>query len=121
MIAIQGPAAAGILSTILEHPLDSIPRFSLHSQDFNGDIIWLARTGYTGEDGFEVMLPPKNAEKLWRLFMDKEALSCGLGARDTLRIEAGYPLYGHEIDQNITPVDAGLMWAVKLLMGRSDT
>jgi aminomethyltransferase len=117
MIAVQGPGAVGILSAILDHSLDSLPRFSLHSYDFDGDMTWLARTGYTGEDGFEVMLPPENAEHLWRLLIEKGALSCGLGARDTLRIEAGYPLYGHEINQNITPVDAGLMWAAPLDKG----
>ncbi|HXG24835.1 MAG TPA: glycine cleavage T C-terminal barrel domain-containing protein, partial [Chthonomonadales bacterium] len=71
------------------------------------------RTGYTGEDGFELIVPAKNAETVWRTLLAAGGLPCGLGARDALRIEAGYPLYGHEIDETTTPVEAGLMWVVK--------
>src|SRR5205085_2608594 len=73
----------------------------------------VSRTGYTGEDGFEVMLPAGLAVPLWEEFVGKGAVPCGLGARDTLRLEAGMPLYGHELAETIDPVQAGLGWAVK--------
>jgi aminomethyltransferase len=78
----------------------------------------IARTGYTGEDGFEVFAPDVAAEHLWEAFTAAGAplglLPAGLGARDVLRLEAGMPLYGHELDEDITPLQAGLGWAVKL-------
>ena len=74
---------------------------------------FIARTGYTGEDGFEVMLPAGEAESAWRKLNELGVTSCGLGARDVLRLEAGMPLYGHELTESITPVQAGLQWALK--------
>src|SRR5262249_46783035 len=75
------------------------------------------RTGYTGEDGFEIIVPAEKSEWLWNLLLEKGTKygiePCGLGARDTLRLEAGLPLYGHELDNDITPVEAGLGWSVK--------
>jgi aminomethyltransferase len=77
------------------------------------DII-VSRTGYTGEDGFELIVSKKEVESLWSQFMVEKTQPCGLGARDTLRLEAGLPLYGHEYDDETTPLEAGYGWAVKL-------
>jgi aminomethyltransferase len=81
----------------------------------------MARTGYTGEDGWEVYIAPQHAERLWREILEAGAsvgiLACGLGARNTLRMEAAMPLYGHEIHATITPWEAGLDWIVKLEKG----
>ena len=77
----------------------------------------VSRTGYTGEDGFEVMVPNALAVPLWEEFVGKGAVPCGLGARDTLRLEAAMPLYGHELNETIDPIQAGLGWAVKLDKG----
>ena len=77
----------------------------------------ISRTGYTGEDGFEVYAPQNAIAGLWNAFLeagrDQGLAAAGLGSRDTLRLEAGMPLYGHEIDETTTPLDAGLSWAVK--------
>jgi aminomethyltransferase len=77
----------------------------------------LSHTGYTGEDGYEIYGRPIDAEKIWTLLMERGALPCGLGARDTLRLEAALPLYGHEIDDSISPFEAGLGWIVKMEKG----
>jgi aminomethyltransferase len=77
----------------------------------------VSRTGYTGEDGFEVMVPNALGVTLWEEFVAKGAVPCGLGARDTLRLEAAMPLYGHELNESIDPIHAGLAWAVKLDKG----
>jgi aminomethyltransferase len=74
----------------------------------------LARTGYTGEDGFEIFCPPDGAEKLWNTLLEKGAAPCGLGARDSLRLEVAYRLYGNDMDEQHTPLEAGLGWIVKL-------
>jgi aminomethyltransferase len=75
------------------------------------------RTGYTGEDGFEIFVPAAKAEWLWNLLLERGQAKgiepCGLGARDTLRLEAGLPLYGHELERDITPIESGLGWSVK--------
>ena len=73
-----------------------------------GKSVFLGRTGYTGEDGFELVVDAADAEYLWRSLMDQGAVPCGLGARDVLRLEAGLPLHGHEIDEETTPIEAGL-------------
>jgi len=78
----------------------------------------VARTGYTGEDGFEVVLPAARAEVLWNQFAAAGVKPCGLGARDTLRLEAGMNLYGQDMDESIAPLDAGLAWTVDLQSGR---
>jgi len=73
----------------------------------------ISRTGYTGEHGYEIYADAGYAGKLWELLLSAGAVPCGLGSRDTLRLEAGMPLYGHEMDEGITPLEAGLTWAVK--------
>jgi aminomethyltransferase len=79
-----------------------------------GDDIMVARTGYTGEDGFEVMFPAGDAESIWRRVVGQGVRPCGLGARDTLRLEAGMNLYGQDMDAATSPLDAGLAWTVDL-------
>lgn len=88
---------------------------------FDGTLVWVARTGYTGEDGFEVVLPASFAEPFWKAAMAAGHAGClqpcGLGARDTLRTEMGYPLYGHELDETLTPIEAGLGFFVSMDKG----
>jgi aminomethyltransferase len=78
----------------------------------------VARTGYTGEDGFEVALPNDEVESFWRLLLDVGVRPCGLGARDTLRLEAGMNLYGQDMDEDVTPLECGLGWTVAFTEGR---
>jgi aminomethyltransferase len=113
MIAVQGPRAPELVDSLTEDNLAGLDRFE-HKQGRIGEsAATFCRTGYTGEDGFEVIVPRAAAASLWRTLVDAGGVPCGLGARDALRIEAGYPLYGHEIDDSTTPVEAGLMWVVK--------
>ncbi len=115
-LAIQGPAFAEVLSRIgLSGELPE--RFRFLRVDWQGVEILLCRTGYTGEDGVEVYLPATNAmafaEAVWQAMQEVDGRLAGLGARDSLRLEAGYPLYGHEIDDSISPLEAGLSWTVR--------
>lgn len=113
-IAVQGPASAAVMEAVLpEAGLGDMPRFSFVVLERGGFGMTVARTGYTGEDGFEVFLPPDAAADFWKKACASGAVPCGLGARDTLRIEAGYPLYGHELSESVTPVEAGLGRYVK--------
>jgi aminomethyltransferase len=80
--------------------------------------MFVARTGYTGEDGFEVMLPADRAALLWRDLLGVDVAPCGLGARDTLRLEAGMNLYGQDMDESVTPMESGLGWTVDLSSDR---
>lgn len=113
-IAVQGPACVAVMEAALPGAgVGDMPRFSFAAVSSGGFEAVAARTGYTGEDGFEVFLPPAAAEGFWKKACGGGGVPCGLGARDTLRIEAGYPLYGHEIDESTTPVEAGLGRYVK--------
>jgi aminomethyltransferase len=112
MLAIQGPKARArampLLPEMLREPAARLQRFSAAEA---GD--WfVARTGYTGEDGFEVMLPADDAVSLWRALSAKEVRPIGLGARDTLRLEAGMNLYGNDMDESRHPLESGLEWTV---------
>ena len=117
-IAIQGPDSKTILSEALGENLDSIKKFRFEMINWNGYDMIVARTGYTGEEGFEIFLPWDGAPLLWNKLMEMgrefQINPCGLAARDTLRIEMGYPLYGHEIDEDINPLEAGLERYIKL-------
>ncbi len=118
MIAVQGPAAPEAVAHLAQnHHLLEMKRFQYGVGEIAGVAATFCRTGYTGEDGFELIVPAPHASKVWSALVQHQAVPCGLGARDALRIEAGYPLYGHEIDDTTTPVEAGLMWAVKLEKG----
>ena len=117
-IAVQGPDSITILGRAIEADLNVIKKFRFEVINWNGLDIIVARTGYTGEEGFEVFLPWDGAPLLWTKLMEAGAdlgvKPCGLGARDTLRIEMGYSLYGHEIDEHINPLEAGLSRYIKL-------
>ena len=121
LIAIQGPAAAQVLARA-GLDLGDLARFSVVEAELQGVTALFARTGYTGEDGFEMFLPASAASATWDLLLERGADSglrpAGLGARDTLRVEAALPLYGHELGEDISPYEARIGWAVKL--GRED-
>jgi aminomethyltransferase len=113
IIALQGPDAPAVLSRAQpELAARALPLASFHST--GPDTAFVARTGYTGEDGFEIVVPGSQALPLWRSLLDAGAAACGLGARDTLRLEAGMALYGQDIDQSVTPLESGLAWTVDL-------
>lgn len=112
MIAVQGPHAreklASVLPKALIEPVGQLKRFEACTQD-----AWfIARTGYTGEDGVEMVLPASDAPALWQALMQVGVAPCGLGARDTLRLEAGMHLYGTDMDETVTPLESGLGWTV---------
>lgn len=107
LVAVQGPNAKELLKGILEDDLD-IKRFHFKEIEFQNTNIVVSRTGYTGEDGFEIYASNKVILKLWELLAETSALPCGLGARDTLRFEAGYPLYGEELINVLTPLSSHL-------------
>ncbi|MFU8848258.1 MAG: glycine cleavage system aminomethyltransferase GcvT [Opitutales bacterium] len=117
LLALQGPKAEAILLQIGLIQPDQIKRFYHQLVTFESAALRICRTGYTGEDGFEIYVHPEAAEALAQRILDagtEHGLKlCGLGARDSLRLEAGLPLYGHEISDEITPLEAGLQWTVK--------
>jgi aminomethyltransferase len=113
MVAVQGPhAREKVWRAIagLQAATEMLPPF--HAVQF-GDY-FIARTGYTGEDGFEILLPATQAEALWNSLRNLGVTPCGLGARDTLRLEAGMNLYGQDMDETVSPLDAGLGWTIDL-------
>lgn len=112
MIAVQGPQARQLAAKLFdeatrEKALALKPFFAFESPDY-----FIARTGYTGEDGFEIMLPSSQAANFWRQLANVGIKPAGLGARDTLRLEAGMNLYGTDMDENISPLECGLSWTV---------
>ncbi|HKV42998.1 MAG TPA: glycine cleavage system aminomethyltransferase GcvT [Blastocatellia bacterium] len=121
LLAIQGPNSERILQDLCDHMLDRIPYYWSQQVHIDGLECRVSRTGYTGEDGFEIFCAPSDAKHLWnRLLVTGRPLGlapCGLAARNTLRLEAGLRLYGHDMDDTTTPVEAGLGWAVKLAKG----
>jgi aminomethyltransferase len=121
MIAIQGPAAERITQRLTDLELADLPYFSWHLGTVAGVTAMLGRTGYTGEDGFEFYTSIDDVVPLWDALLeagkDDGAVPVGLGARDTLRLEARMPLYGQELADDIGPLEAGLGWAVKLDKG----
>ncbi len=120
-LAIQGPKALGILQRFTAVPMESMRYYYFAFGKVDGVDCLIARTGYTGEDGFEIYFAPEHSEKLWRKLLDAGSgqglLPCGLGARNTLRLEASMCLYGHEIDDTTTPWEAGLGWICKPAKG----
>lgn len=112
-LAFQGPKSDEYLQPLVDVDLSLINRFYFAHTTLNGAPIFIARTGYTGERGFEISFDNKYAEKIWNDLTKTGASPAGLGARDTLRLEATYSLYGHEISDSITPIEAGLFWLVK--------
>ncbi|MGD1904933.1 MAG: glycine cleavage system aminomethyltransferase GcvT [Leptolyngbyaceae cyanobacterium] len=114
LIAVQGPNAVAILQTVTVEDLSTVARFGHMEGTVLGQPAFLARTGYTGEDGFEVMVDPKAGQELWQKLLDANVIPCGLGARDTLRLEAAMALYGQDITDDTTPLEASLGWLVHL-------
>jgi aminomethyltransferase len=123
-IALQGPDALSILQQITTLPLDEIKYYHFTEDKVDDVPAIISRTGYTGEDGFEVYASPDKAEQLWNKILEAGkygeeygVMPCGLAARNTLRLEAGMALYGHEIDETITLLEANLGWICKLNKG----
>jgi aminomethyltransferase len=120
LIAVQGPKARSILEKfpglVAKTPLDKLRYYRITQSDFGATPGFIARTGYTGEDGFELFVPVFNAAAVWDVIVEQGTTSglqpCGLACRDTLRLEAGMPLYGHELSLTTTPESAGLGWVV---------
>jgi aminomethyltransferase len=122
MIAIQGPLALETLQPLFDQPLSPVSYYHLTMGRLQGGLnAVISRTGYTGEDGFEVIVAARGAVELWDALLKSGEphgiQACGLGARDTLRLEAAMPLYGHELSESINPYAAGVGWAIKLDKG----
>ena len=114
-IAIQGPKAAALVDSLCQPKVIDLAYYHFREAAVAGiPSCIVARTGYTGEDGFEVFVPPAGARKLWDTLVEKGAIPCGLGARDSLRLEVAYRLYGNDMDEQHSPLEAGLGWIVKL-------
>jgi aminomethyltransferase len=117
IIAVQGPNARAKVWSVLPQAKAAIaelkPFFAAEVEQY-----FIASTGYTGEDGYEIMLPAGEAEAMWNALLAAGVAPCGLGARDTLRLEAGMNLYGQDMDETVSPLDAGLAWTVASKDGR---
>jgi aminomethyltransferase len=112
LLALQGPEAAAVMAEIIPAATD-LGFMTYGSFDWQGTRLVIARSGYTGEDGFEILVEPEHAPALLdRLLQDQRVKPVGLGARDSLRLEAGLPLYGHDLDETVSPIEAGLGFAV---------
>jgi len=114
LIAVQGPQAAAYLQPFVQEDLTPIKAFGHLEATVLDQPAFIARTGYTGEDGFEVMVDPEVGVELWRSLLSAGVTPCGLGARDTLRLEAAMALYGQDIYETTTPLEAGLGWVIHL-------
>jgi aminomethyltransferase len=121
LLALQGPRAEFILQRICDHMLDRIPYYWSQELAVDGKQCRVSRTGYTGEDGFEILCHAADAQHIWNRLLvigrDDGLIPCGLAARNTLRLEAAFRLYGNDMDQTTTPLEAGLGWVVKLNKG----
>lgn len=118
LLALQGPKSALILESLLvSDSLAPLRKNHFIEVQFESHPLRLSRTGYTREDGFEIYCSPEVVTSLWEQLLEvggpQGLLPCGLGARDTLRLEMGYPLYGHELNDTISPLEADLAWTVK--------
>src|SRR5688572_22365579 len=118
LIAVQGPKAVAMVDKLGDGTLSAMPSFTFRDTVIAGVHCMAARTGYTGEDGFELACANRDAAKLWGALLDAATplggLPVGLGARDSLRLESKLPLYGNDLDEDHTPLEANLGWAVKL-------
>jgi aminomethyltransferase len=114
LLALQGPEAAELLQDLTDADLSTLKYYRYLEREVAGTKAMISRTGYTGEDGFEIYLSPDDAPRVWRELLETGATPAGLGARDTLRLEAGMCLYGNELDPETTPLEAGIGFAVHL-------
>ena len=119
LLALQGPEAAARLEELAGTDLSGLPRFGHRELKLADVSAFVGRTGYTGEDGFELLLNRPDGLLLWDKLLASGVSPCGLGARDTLRLEAAMHLYGHELDEHTTPLEAGLGWLVHLEMPKA--
>jgi len=118
LLALQGPRADAVLAPVTNIPLPDLGYYKFTTGTVAGADCFVSRTGYTGEDGFEIYCRARDTEAIWRALEGPgRAQPIGLGARDSLRLEVAYPLYGNDIDDTITPLEAGLAWIVKLDKG----
>lgn len=121
LLALQGPASERILQNLCDHTLDLIPYYWSQRIHVDGVDARVSRTGYTGEDGFEILCESGDARHIWNRLLvtgkDTGLLPCGLAARNTLRLEAAFRLHGNDMDESTTPLDAGLGWLVKMEKG----
>jgi aminomethyltransferase len=117
MVAVQGPEAVAICKDLFRDDPSGLKYYHAMPTQFEGRNCVVSRTGYTGEDGFEIMLPAELGATIADRLVERGVLPCGLGARDTLRLEAAMPLYGHELNEQTDPFQAKLAWAVKLDKG----
>jgi aminomethyltransferase len=117
MVAVQGPQAVALCAGMFEADPAQLKYYYAAPTRYKGKGCVVSRTGYTGEDGLEIMVSKAHAVELADDLVARGAVPCGLGARDTLRLEAAMPLYGHELNETIDPVQAGLGWAVKVDKG----
>jgi aminomethyltransferase len=117
MVAVQGPKAVEFCAGLTDADASQLRYYFAAPTRYRGKQCVVSRTGYTGEDGLEVMLGAAHANELWNDLLERGGKPCGLGARDTLRLEAAMPLYGHELNEEIDPFQAGLDWAVKMDKG----
>jgi len=113
LLALQGPNSALILGRLLSDDLTDLKRNATLSAQLSGVPIKVSRTGYTGEDGFEIFCRPIDAAAVWDVLAAAGVTPCGLGSRDTLRLEAGFPLFGHELDESTNPLCTDFAWVVK--------
>ena len=113
MIAVQGPSAVAMVDSLTDGEASKIDRFHVGEVTIDGERILASRTGYTGEDGFEIMFDSSHSAEIWRLLVDSGATECGLGARDVLRLEAGLMLHGSDMTVENNPYEAGLRWTVR--------
>jgi aminomethyltransferase len=123
LLALQGPKSESIIKKLSIIDNSDFPYYSIIDSKYQGHELMIARTGYTGEDGFEIFGNHQIIKSLWKSFLAEGVVPCGLASRDVLRLEVCYPLYGHELNDEITPFDASLAWTVKLnkesFIGRS--
>ena len=112
LLALQGPDSRRLLEEVLDTSLSGLGYYRMGDFRWDDQRLIVSRTGYTGELGYEIFICAAAAGKLWDVLVSSGAKPCGLGARDTLRLEMGYPLYGHELDEEHTPLEAGLSWVV---------
>lgn len=118
LLAVQGPKAEDLVQSVTRTQLSGIRYYHFDAGQVAGAQCFISRTGYTGEDGFELYFRPRDAEAVWTALVGHgRAEPCGLGARDSLRLEMGYPLYGNDIDETVNPYEARLGWIVKLDKG----
>ena len=114
-VAVQGPRAEACIEELLHLEVKDLQFYTCKEIECDGETIIVSRTGYTGEDGFEIYGSHAFINRVWDVLVgSKQVLPCGLGCRDTLRFEVGLPLYGHELEKDITPIEAGLGMFVKL-------